>query len=377
MNKTAKAVVTLVLLAAFAAAAYFSFVKTGQQADTPAGKLLGTPQAIELSGLIAVDVEPYFQDPRVVKALADKGLTVNVKRVGSRDMAQRVVPGQMPDFFFSSGVLAANQISDAARQANLSTTSQAPFFTPLVVASWEPVARILAANGMASETSPKVWRLDMGKLTQVMLEKKRWKDLNQAQAYDVNKSILISTTDVRKSNSAAMYLALTSHALNGGEVVTDKAQAQQMAAKVAELFKRQGYQENYVNGNFDDYVAIGMGKTPLAFIYENQMLAYALGRKGIGADMVLMYPQPTLFNKVVLVASNDRAKRLADALMNDPTLQRLAVDHGFRTAKTEQFVQVAQSVGLAVEARLTQVIDPPSYTLMAEMIDVIANAMSQ
>ncbi|MEN9842403.1 MAG: hypothetical protein RLZZ612_232, partial [Pseudomonadota bacterium] len=374
MNKTAKTVVTLVLLAAFAAAAYFSFVKTGQQADTPAGKLLGTPQAIELSGLIAVDVEPYFQDPRVVKALADKGLTVNVKRVGSRDMAQRVVPGQLPDFFFSSGVLAANQISDAARQANISTTSQAPFFTPLVVASWEPVARILAANGMASETSPKVWRLDMGKLTQVMLEKKRWRDLNKAQAYDVNKSILVSTTDVRKSNSAAMYLALTSHALNGGEVVTDKAQAQQMAAKVAELFKRQGYQENYVNGNFDDYVAIGMGKTPLAFIYENQMLAYALARKGIGADMVLMYPQPTLFNKVVLVTTNERAKRLADALMNDAGLQRLAVDHGFRIANTAQFVQVAQSVGLAVEERLTQVIDPPSYTLMAEMIDVIADA---
>jgi hypothetical protein len=377
MNKTAKTVVTLVLLAAFAAAAYFSFVKTGQQADTPAGKLLGTPQAIELSGLIAVDVEPYFQDPRVVKALADKGLTVNVKRVGSRDMAQRVVPGQLPDFFFSSGVLAANQISDAARQANISTTSQAPFFTPLVVASWEPVARILAANGMASETSPKVWRLDMGKLTQVMLEKKRWRDLNKAQAYDVNKSILVSTTDVRKSNSAAMYLALTSHALNGGEVVTDKAQAQQVAAKVAELFKRQGYQENYVNGNFDDYVTIGMGKTPLAFIYENQMLAYALARKGIGADMVLMYPQPTLFNKVVLVTTNERAKRLADALMNDAGLQRLAVDHGFRIANTAQFVQVAQSVGLAVEERLTQVIDPPSYTLMAEMIDVIADAMSK
>jgi hypothetical protein len=297
--------------------------------------------------------------------------------MGSRDMAQRVVPGQLPDFFFSSGVLAANQISDAARQANISTTSQAPFFTPLVVASWEPVARILAANGMASETSPKVWRLDMGKLTQVMLEKKRWKDLNKAQAYDVNKSILVSTTDVRKSNSAAMYLALTSHALNGGEVVTDKAQAQQMAAKVAELFKRQGYQENYVNGNFDDYVAIGMGKTPLAFIYENQMLAYALARKGIGADMVLMYPQPTLFNKVVLVTTNERAKRLADALMNDAGLQRLAVDHGFRIANTAQFVQVAQSVGLAVEERLTQVIDPPSYTLMAEMIDVIADAMSK
>jgi hypothetical protein len=377
MNKTAKALVTLVLLAVFAAAAYFSLIKTGQEAHTPAGRLLGTPESVTLSGLIALDVEPYFQDPRVTKALAEQGIKVDVKRVGSRDMAQRVVPGQMPDFFFPSGVVAANQIGDAARQAQLTTTSHTPFFTPMVVASWEPVARILAANGMASESSPKVWRLDTAQLVQTMLDKKRWKDLKSAQAYDVNKSILVSTTDVRKSNSAAMYLALTSHALNGGEVVTDKPQARQMALKVAELFKRQGYQENYVNGNFDDYVAIGMGKTPLAFIYENQMVAHALARKGIGADMVLMYPQPTLFNKVVLVSTNDRAKRLAEMLSTDAGLQRLAVEHGFRIANTAQFVQVAQSVGLAVEERITQVIDPPSYALMAEMIDVISESMKQ
>ena len=65
-----------------------------------------------------------------------------------------------------------------------------------------------------------------------MLDKKRWKDLQGAQAYEVNKSVLVSTTDVRKSNSAAMYLALTSYAFNGGEVVTDRNTAQKAAAGV-------------------------------------------------------------------------------------------------------------------------------------------------
>jgi len=55
--------------------------------------------------------------------------------------------------------------------------------------------------------------------------------------------VLVSTTDVRRSNSAAMYLALTSYAVNG-DVVTDRPTAQAVALKVAELFKRQGYQEN-------------------------------------------------------------------------------------------------------------------------------------
>lgn len=377
MNNPTKALVTLVLLAAFASAAYFSFFKTGQLADTPAGKLLGTPQTVELTGLIALDVEPYFADARVQKALAEQGLVVNVKRVGSRDMANRVVPGQTPDFFFPSGVVAANQIADAAKKANVGSTSYSPFYTPMVVASWAPIAQVLAANGMVTEASPKVWRVDLAKLTQLMLDKKRWKDLKGAAAYDVNKSVLVSTTDVRKSNSAAMYLALTSYAINGGDLVTDRATAQKVALRVAELFKRQGYQENYVNGNFDDYASIGIGKTPMAFIYENQMLSYGLAKKGVGPDMVLMYPQPTLFNKVVFVATSERAKKLGDVLTNNAMLQRLAVDYGFRIADTAQFVQVAQSAGLAVEERITQVIDPPSFDLMAEMIDVISREMGQ
>lgn len=377
MNKALKALVTLVLLAAFAGAAYFSFFKTAQVADTPAGRLLGTPATVELTGLIALDVETYFQDTRVTKALAAHGLQVKVTRVGSRDMANRVVPGQTPDFFFPSGVVAANQIADAARKANIGATSYSPFYTPMVLASWAPIARILAANGMATESAPKVWQVDLAKLTQTMLDKKRWKDLKDASAYEVNKSVLVSTTDVRKSNSAAMYLALTSYAINGGDLVTDRATAQKVALRVAELFKRQGYQENYVNGNFDDYASIGMGKTPLAFIYENQMLSHALAKKGVGADMVLMYPRPTLFNKVVFVATHERAKRLGELLSTDPQLQRLAVDYGFRIADTTQFVQVAQAAGLAVEERITQVIDPPSADVMAEMIDVIAREMGQ
>ena len=38
---------------------------------------------------------------------------------------------------------------------------------------------------------------------------------------------------------------------------------------------------------------------------------------------------------------------------------------------------MAQSAGLAVEERTTQVIDPPSFGLMAEMINVISRKMGQ
>lgn len=375
MAKTTKVVLTLLLLAAFGAALWFAL--RGQSAATAereeAAAVASSPP---LRGLIALDVEPFFADPRVRKILADKRLPVAVSRVGSRDMAAQVQPGATPDFLFPSGVVAANQIADAARKAKVAVAPSSPFYTPMVIASWQPIAKILVANGMARPLGERTYGVDIAKLTDAMLAKKRWKDLQGAQAYDVSRGLLVSTTDVRRSNSAAMYLALTSFAKHG-DVVTDRATAEPLTRQLAELFKRQGYQENYVNGNFDDYVAIGIGKTPMAFIYEYQLVSYALAKKGVAADMVLMYPQPTIVNKFVFIATNERSRALADLLANDAELQRIGVEYGFRTADTQAFMAAVKPTGLAVEERISQVVDPPAYDLMAEMIDIVAQEMAK
>jgi hypothetical protein len=375
MSSGKRVLITALLAIVFGGALYFALRgQHSEQLTLQQARVEASTEAIK--GLIALDVEGYFKDERVIKALAAKKLPVSVVRMGSRDMASRVAPGSTPDFFFSSGVVAANQVVEAARRANLPATQMAPFHTPLVIASWEPIAQILVANGVAKAIAPKVYGVDMAKLTELMLARKRWKDLKGAAAYDVSRSVLVSTTDLRRSNSGAMYLALTSQALLG-DIVTDRATAQQVSLKLAELFKRQGYQENYVDGNFDDYVAIGAGKTPMAFIYENQLVRYALTKGGVGADMVLMYPLPTIVNKVVFVAMNERAKALGQALSNDAQLQAIAVEYGFRIADSERFVAALKPTGLAVEPRVTQVVDPPSFEIMAEMIDTVAKEMAQ
>ena len=115
----------------------------------------------------------------------------------------------------------------------------------------------------------------------------------------------------------------------------------------------------------------------MAFIYENQLVSYALAKKGVGADMVLLYPQPTIVNKVVFLAGSERARALADLLARNAELQRIAVEYGFRIADTGVFMQTVKPTGLAVEERITQVIDPPSYEVMAEMIDVVTQEMAQ
>jgi hypothetical protein len=375
MSKTGKVLLTLLLLAGFAGA--LTFALRGQQIDSAKREeAIAVASVTELSGLISLDVEPYFKDERVRAILAKHRLPVKATRVGSREMPGQVVAGAMPDFMFPSGVVAANQIVDAARKANIPVVQSSPFHTPMVIASWLPIAKILEANAMAKPLGERIYGVDMAQLTTTMLAKKRWKDLQGAAAYDVTRGVLVATTDVRRSNSAAMYLALTAYAASG-DVVTDRATALPLARKLAELFKRQGYQENYVNGNFDDYIAIGIGKTPMAFIYENQIVSYALAKKGVGADMVLLYPQPTIVNKEVFIATGERSRALADLLGSDSELQRIAVEYGFRVADTGVFMKTVKPTGLPVEERVTQVIDPPSFELMAEMIDVVTQEMAK
>ena len=64
-------------------------------------------------------------------------------------------------------------------------------------------------------------------------------------------------------------------------------------------------------------------------------------------------------------------------LASDAELQGIAVEYGFRIADTERFVAAVKPTGLAVEPRVTQLVDPPSPEVMTEMIDTVAREMTQ
>jgi hypothetical protein len=113
----------------------------------------------------------------VQRILAEKRLPVAVTRIGSREMAGRVVPARCPTSCSPRASVAANQIADAAAKAKIAIAQSSPFFSPMVIASWQPVAKILVANGMAKPLGDKTYGVDIAKLTETMLAKKRWKDL--------------------------------------------------------------------------------------------------------------------------------------------------------------------------------------------------------
>ena len=92
MSKVGKVLLTLFLLAGFGAALFFAM--QGQKTEVAEkARSEAIASATELTGIIALDVEPFFADERVRKVLAEQRLPVKVTRVGSREMAGKVVPG--------------------------------------------------------------------------------------------------------------------------------------------------------------------------------------------------------------------------------------------------------------------------------------------
>jgi hypothetical protein len=169
-----------------------------------------------------------------------------------------------------------------------------------------------------------------------------------------------------------MYLAIASYVANGNNIVQDAGQAAAVLPKVQPLFLRQGYTESSSEAPFEDYLSIGIGKTPLVMIYEAQFVARAAANDGsISKDMVLMYPTPTVFSKhtlVPLTPAGDGAGRL---LMTDPDLQRLAIKYGFRTTDTAAFNKFVTSHKVVLPPTLYNVIEPPTYEILESMISAI------
>ncbi|MGH8081195.1 MAG: hypothetical protein ACREP7_11510, partial [Lysobacter sp.] len=199
----------------------------------------------------------------------------------------------------------------------------------------------------------------------------RWKDLQPNPNYAVSKSVLITSTDVRTSNSAAMYLALASYLANGDDVVANETGADQVADRLVHLFSKQGYQESSSSGPFEDYVTMKMGKSPLVMIYEQQFLEYAFKHKSVDPDMVLLYPQPTVLTKHTIVALNDKGARFAEAFERNPKIQAIAARYGLRGPDNSTLFADAKNRGIEVPQSLVDVIDPPTYDILERMISRI------
>ena len=319
--------------------------------------------AVPIHGVIGSEKLPFFQDPRVIAAFHRGGFDVTVETAGSRQIATLDLSND--DFAFPAGAPAAEKI----RRTIPGTTSVVPFFTPMAIATWQPIVDLLTTAGLV-QTSPQGYlTLDMGKYMDLVSKDTRWNDLPNNTTFPVNKSILMTSTDVRKSNSAAMYLSIASYVANGNNVVQNDATVDHIVDVTAPLFLKQGFVESSSEEPFDEYLVQGIGKAPMVVIYEAQYLARAAANDGsITPDMRLVYPEPTIYSNHTWVGLTDAGKRAGDFLANDPELRNLITEYGFRTADAQGFQGYFNSHNVSVPANLIDVIEPPSYEALEAMI---------
>lgn len=326
---------------------------------------------VTITGVVGSEKKAFFEDSRVKEALAANGLDVKIDTAGSRDIANIDLEGKY-DFAFPSSAPAAEKISDKVKPR----TIYSPFYSPMAIASYKPVMELLAKNGVASQNDKGVWHVNMQAYLKLVTDGTKWKDLAGAdKLYNSPRSVLISSTDIRKSNSAAMYLSLASYALNNDFPVSTDVQADRVLPVASKLFLAQGYSESSSDDPFQNYLSQGMGAVPMVMIYESQFVGEAVNDSSRLTDqMVLAYPEPTVFSKHALIPVTDKADKLGTLLVSDPKLIELIAEYGFRpSSKSAVFNKTTDEHKVAVDKDIINIANAPSYEMLESMLTKISN----
>jgi hypothetical protein len=240
------------------------------------------------------------------------------------------------------------------------------------VATFQPIVDALAPIGVARSNINGYLSFEVDRYLELVRKNTRWDQLPRNFSYPARKAVLVSTNDVRSSGAAAMYLAITSYVANGNKVVSNTQEVSTVMPTMEQLFLGQGYAESWSESSFDDYLAQGAGKTPMLLIYESQFLELQRRQDGsIAQGMVLMYPTPDVLSKHTAIGLTEDGARLGEVLRDDPQLQRLAAEFGFRTNDPAVFNEVYSS-GTRPPVELSQVIDPPRYEVLESLVTRLA-----
>lgn len=319
------------------------------------------PGLTQVNGVIGSEKRGYFEDPDVVARLADLGYEVHVTTAGSRQIANGIdIAAQ--DFVFPSSAPAAQKV----REQGSGYSVEYPFFSPMAVASWQPIADILMAEGVVHNEGG-AYVLDMASYIDLAQSGKRWRDFGDA--FPSPRTVQIRSTDIRTSNSAAMYLSILAWEFQQ----RDPERAEDVGFLVSEIspfFTGQGYSESSSSGPFAEYLAQGIGAAPMVMVYEAQFIGEQMSANSrIRDDMVLLHLSPTVLANHGIVGVSPAGKELGQLLTNDPELQQLAARHGYRPATSGSLAEEMAVRGLEPPADYVNSIDPPNYDRLEQLID--------
>lgn len=330
-------------------------------------------------GVVGSEKIEFFHDPAVQAVFAEHGYDVQVEKSGSWRMAN--LEGLTDrDFAFPASEIAAEHI--AATHADAVRSTHKPFLSPMAIATFEPIMQVLSQSGVAAKDGAGRWQIDMAKYLELVEKDQRWNQLpGAAGVYESPRTVMLTSTDIRTSNSAGMYLALAAYALNGSSVVSSTAQADALLPKLQPLFLGQGYSGSSSTAPFEDYLSQGMGSVPMVMVYEGQFLEEQLKPSSrIQDGMVLAYPGPTIFSVHTGVAFSDGGQQIMQLLETDPELARLLAAHGFRPQgqNAQAFPDFLAEQGLdqayPATGSFVNVAQEPSYETLDYLLTKIGDA---
>jgi uncharacterized caspase-like protein len=317
-----------------------------------------------LEGIIGVDSEAFFRDPRVLERLKALGVELAAQAVPSREIPAKLDP-RVHGFAFVTGASLAAHIAEktAARR------SFTPFHSPLVLASWQRVAEVLAPSGIVAREAEGYWSVNLRRLDEWMLEGRRWISLPGAERFPSSQPIRVTTADPRKSSSAASYIALQAFLANGDDVPDEDEEVARSVPKLKPLFAHQGVRQATSVDVFNDYLELGPGAMPLVLVDEAEFVGRWLRGEFAATERLLLYPRPGIFAKRVWVALSEPAERAGRLLREDSELQRLAGEHGFRAARDRGATKRWREKGLDIPEDFLDMANPPPLEMLDRLIE--------
>jgi hypothetical protein len=218
----------------------------------------------------------------------------------------------------------------------------------------------------------------MPEYLKLVADGKKWKELDGAATlYNSPRSVLINSTDIRKSNSAAMYLALATYSLNNDFPISTDVQVDKVLPVASKLFLSQGYSESSSDDPFQNYLSQGKSAVPMVMIYEAQFVGEAINDSSrITDEMVLAYPDSTVYSKHTMVPITDKAGKLGTLLTTDPKLIELIADHGFRPSSSPDVFKKTAGGKVSIEQDIFAIADAPSYEMLESALNKISDLYS-
>jgi hypothetical protein len=322
-----------------------------------------------VDGYLGGEKSGLFDDERFTGAMSKKyGVSIHYKKAGSIDMISAPLEGM--DYLFPSSYTALELYKQ--KYGSAYKRAEVVFNSPIVLYTRKTVSEALKKQGWI-HTEEETEYIDLLKLINAVLTDTKWSDVGLDELYG---NMYVISTDPLKSNSGNMFAGLVANMLNNGEVVNGKS-LETKEEELKRFFDKLGYLESSSSDLFNSFLKTGIGAKPVIVGYESQILEFSIEHPEdwdyVKDDIVVLYPEPTVWSAHPFIALTGNGERVIDALLEEE-IQALAWEtHGFRTgiASGQAADKVFDIKG--VPGQVKKVIQLPNPDTMQKIMEIISN----